>query len=114
MDLAISVLAFAPAFKTPLPRYRDLSPSRNSSASCSPVDAPDGTAARPTAPDVSVTSASTVGFPRESITWRACTRVIFVDIMGMRLLEGEWRFYRKAVRRSRRGDSTSRIESPEL
>ena len=26
------------------------------------------------------TSASTVGFPRESMTWRAWTRVIFVDI----------------------------------
>src|ERR1700732_1609726 len=86
MDLAISALAFATAFKTPLPRYRDLSPSRNSSASCSPVEAPDGTAARPTAPDVSVTSASTVGFPRESITWRACTRVIFVYIILVSLL----------------------------
>src|ERR1700732_5608899 len=102
MDLAISVLAFAPAFKTPLPRYRDLSPSRNSSAACSPVEAPDGTAARPMAPDVSVTSASTVGFPRESIIWRACTRVIFVDINLMSLLGVNEEFYRKARRRAHR------------
>jgi len=27
-----------------------------------------------------------VGFPRESITWRACTRVIFVDIILVSLL----------------------------
>jgi hypothetical protein len=31
-----------------------------------PVDAPEGTAARPDAPESSVTSTSTVGLPRES------------------------------------------------
>src|SRR5262249_27202905 len=75
-----SVLTFCTAFKTPLPRYLDLSPSRSSRASCSPVEAPEGTAARPKAPDSRVTSASTVGLPRESMTWRARTRVILVDM----------------------------------
>src|SRR2546427_1221485 len=64
--LAISVLVLATAFSTPLPRYFDLSPSRNSRASCSPVEAPEGTAARPRVPSSSKTSASTVGLPRES------------------------------------------------
>ena len=56
-----------------MPRYTAASPSRTSTASCSPVDAPDGTAARPNAPDASRTSTSTVGFPRESRIWRAWT-----------------------------------------
>src|SRR4051794_9160974 len=42
-----------------------------------PVEAPDGTAARPTAPSTSATSTSTVGLPRESRISRACTRVMF-------------------------------------
>ena len=53
------------AFCTPLPPKRALSPSRSSTASCSPVDAPLGTAALPTAVSVA-TSTSTVGLPRES------------------------------------------------
>ena len=40
--------------------------SRSSLASWLPVDAPEGTDALPTAPHSSSTSASTVGFPRES------------------------------------------------
>ena len=51
---AISPLTLATALRTPLPPYRALSPSRSSSASRSPVDAPDGTAARPNAPPSSV------------------------------------------------------------
>ena len=51
-------------------------PSRSSTASCTPVDAPDGTIARPNAPDSSRTSTSTVGLPRESSTWRPCTAAI--------------------------------------
>src|SRR5437762_3144758 len=54
-----------------------MSPSRSSSASRSPVDAPDGTAARPDAPPSSATSTSTVGFPRESRISRPCTLKIF-------------------------------------
>src|SRR6266508_2675064 len=48
-------------------------------ASCSPVDAPLGTAARPVAPLSSVTSASMVGLPRLSRISRATTSSI-VDI----------------------------------
>ena len=51
---------------TPFPPYRWVSPSRSSTASRLPVDAPEGTAARPHAPDSSCTSTSTVGLPRES------------------------------------------------
>ena len=48
--------------KTPLPKYLAKSPSRNSTASFSPVEAPLGT---PTAiPSSKTTSASTVGLPR--------------------------------------------------
>jgi hypothetical protein len=54
------------ALVTAFPPYRDLSPSLSSTASCEPVDAPEGTAARPKDPSDKVTSASTVGFPRES------------------------------------------------
>src|SRR4051812_47660401 len=80
MALAISPLTCATALRTPLPPYRSLSPSRSSSASRSPVDAPDGTAARPNAPLSSVMSTSTVGLPRESRISRACTLVIFTTM----------------------------------
>src|SRR5438067_6309976 len=66
---------------TPLPRYRWASPSRSSTASRLPVDAPDGAAARPQAPDSSWTSTSIVGFPRESRISRPYTPVI-ADISG--------------------------------
>src|SRR5947207_461530 len=61
----------ATARRTPFPAYRLSSWSRSSKASCAPVDAPEGTIARPKAPSARVTSASTVGFPRESSTSRA-------------------------------------------
>src|SRR5262249_26318068 len=51
---------------TPLPRYRSGSLSRFSLASCAPVEAPEGTAARPLAPSSRMTSTSTVGLPRLS------------------------------------------------
>ncbi len=81
------------AFLTPLPRYRALSPSRSSSASRSPVDAPDGTIARPVAPLRSATSTSTVGFPRESRISRPCTFAIVTDwppqyLLGLRPSKG--------------------------
>jgi len=44
-----------------------------------PVDAPDGTAARPITPDSSSTSASTVGLPRESRISRATTSMIALN-----------------------------------
>lgn len=44
----IIVLILSTAFVTPLPKYLDLSPSFNSRASNSPVEAPDGAVPRPT------------------------------------------------------------------
>src|SRR5262245_36874011 len=49
-------------------------------ASCSPVEAPLGTAARPRMPLSKTTSTSTVGLPRESSISRPCTATI-VDIL---------------------------------
>src|SRR3984885_5804391 len=59
------------AFCTPLPPNRAGSLSRSSTASCAPVEAPEGTAARPMAPLSSTTSTSTVGLPRLSSISRA-------------------------------------------
>ena len=73
---AMDSLTFCTAFNTPFPRKRFASPSRSSTASNSPVDAPDGTAARPNAPSSKMTSTSTVGLPRESITSRPMISVI--------------------------------------
>src|SRR3954447_7928027 len=71
---AIRCSTFATAWRTPLPPNTALSPSRSSSASCVPVDAPEGTAARPRLPSSRRISTSTVGFPRESRIWRALIR----------------------------------------
>src|SRR5439155_8243654 len=68
----------ATARSTPLPPYRLSSRSLSSRASCAPVDAPEGTMARPKAPSARVISASTVGFPRESSTSRARTLATMV------------------------------------
>jgi len=64
------------ALRTPLPPKRALSSSRSSRASWTPVDAPEGTAARPKAPSSRTTSTSTVGLPRESRISRACMNSI--------------------------------------
>ena len=72
----MTVLTFSTACWTPFPKYRLASLSRNSTASCSPVDAPEGTAARPNAPVAKLTSTSTVGLPRESNISRACISII--------------------------------------
>jgi hypothetical protein len=48
----IIVLILSTAFVTPLPKYLDLSPSLNSRASNSPVEAPDGVVPRPTVPSI--------------------------------------------------------------
>src|SRR5690606_28776202 len=50
-------------------------------ASREPVDAPDGTAARPIAPDSSNTSHSTVGLPRESRISRPMISTIALIIL---------------------------------
>src|SRR5207253_2994294 len=47
-------------------------------ASCAPVEAPDGTAALPCAPPISRTSTCTVGLPRESRISRAVTSSMVV------------------------------------
>src|SRR3712207_8325563 len=60
------------ALVTPLPPYRS-PPSRSSTASNAPVEAPLGTAARAIVPSSRATSTSTVGFPRESRISRAPT-----------------------------------------
>ena len=67
------MFTFSTAFKTPFPKYLDLSPSLNSTASKLPVDAPDGTIATPLNPPTVVTSTCTVGFPLESKTSKAST-----------------------------------------
>ncbi len=66
------MLTLLTAFITPLPPRRE-PPSRNSTASFSPVEAPDGTSALPTTPFERVTKTSTVGLPRESKISSACT-----------------------------------------
>ena len=73
---AMISFTFFTAFKTPLPMYVH-PPSRNSKASKEPVDAPDGTAARPNAPPDNSISHSIVGLPRLSIICRACILVMF-------------------------------------
>src|SRR5215218_10032637 len=60
------------ALVTPLPPYRS-PPSRSSTASKAPVEAPLGTAARAIVPSSRAISTSTVGFPRESRISRAPT-----------------------------------------
>src|SRR5262249_41202525 len=73
---AIFSLTLAAAFLTPLPPNRLLLSSRNSHASCSPVLAPLGIAARPSAPLSRCTSTSMVGLPRESKISRAWIRLM--------------------------------------
>ena len=72
----IMLFTLSTACNTPLPRYMLLSPSLNSAASWIPVLAPEGTAALPKPPSSVNTSASTVGFPRESNTCLAWMWVI--------------------------------------
>ena len=75
MRSAISPFTWATARPTPFPAHAS-PPSRSSTASCSPVEAPEGTAAAPNAPESRPTSTSTVGLPRESSTWRPWTWTI--------------------------------------
>src|SRR5271168_649498 len=55
-------------------------------ASFDPVDAPEGTAARPLMPDSSTTSASMVGLPRESRISRAMTSTMALMISPCRFV----------------------------
>jgi hypothetical protein len=70
-------LTLATAFNTPLPPYRDKSPSRSSTASFSPVEAPEGQAAAATWPLSRTTIALTVGLPLESSISIARMSLIF-------------------------------------
>src|SRR6195952_5423149 len=74
----ISACTALTALRTPLPPYRLLSPSRSSTASWAPVEAPEGTAARPKEPSSRSTSTSIVGLPRLSRISRAAMLVIAV------------------------------------
>ncbi len=88
--------ALATALVTPLPRYFVLMSSRSSTASCSPVEAPLGTAAHSMAPPARCSSASTVGFPRESGTLaRRWSGVMTAEdmILGVVCVENRWREY---------------------
>ena len=92
---AMIVFTFSTALITPLPKKRFFAlkplrkflsanaPSRNSSASETPVDAPDGTAARPSEPSASSTSTSTVGLPRESMICLALISTIVVIFLPL-------------------------------
>jgi hypothetical protein len=82
---AISSITALTAFSTPLPRYRDLSPSRRSTASKAPVEAPEGTPARAIVPSSSATSTSTVGLPRESRISRAPTASMLAMVLLRRM-----------------------------
>ena len=63
--------------------HLDLSPSRSSTASWMPVEAPEGVMAR-NMPLWVWTSASTVGLPRESKIWRATTLVMAAGVCFLR------------------------------
>ena len=105
---AMSRLTLETALATPLPPQAS-PPSRSSVASNSPVEAPEGTAARPLASESSVTSTSTVGFPRESRIWRAWMRSIVGISNGVRARPRTELLVRAS--RSRRG-SLSRPTCP--
>src|ERR1700722_1330699 len=74
-------LTCSTALRTPLPPKPVARPAATSTAPRTPGDAPEGTAARPATPESSVTSASTVGLPRESMISRPRTS-------AMRLMAG--------------------------
>src|SRR6266545_5883190 len=93
-------LTFFTASSTPLPPKRFWSPSRSSTASCSPVEAPLGTAARPVAPLASVTSVSSVGLPRLSRISRAWTEMT-VLIVARTLLADRRRVNARPQRKHR-------------
>src|SRR6185437_1817642 len=99
-----TVLTCSTALSTPLPRYRFLSPSRSSTASRVPVEAPEGTAARPMAPESRMTSASTVGLPRESMISRPRMAAIRLMSVGPGWLGNGRERYAKGARAARARD----------
>src|SRR5882724_5405552 len=108
----ISPLTASTALRTPLPRYRALSPSRSSTASCAPVEAPDGTAARPSAPSSSTTSTSTVGLPRLSKISRPIMSTMAVMVSRFCFVRSgstRWPRARKGHRRWHHAGSSSNV-----
>src|SRR5207248_5979065 len=105
---AMTSLTFFTASSTPFPPKRFWSPSRSSTASCSPVEAPLGTAARPAAPLDSVTSASMVGLPRLSRISRACTERI-VLMMARTLAVGAVRVNARLEPNHRRAHAVAQL-----
>ena len=86
------VLIFSTAFVTPFPKYLSLSPSLNSSASNSPVDAPLGAVPLATVPSTNVISASTAVSYTHLDVYKRQTLYRIVDIIAgnlQRYLEGE-------------------------
>lgn len=73
-------VTLAMARRTPLPPYLVASPSRSSSASCAPVEAPDGTDALDRIPPFNSTKTLKVGLPRESSISIAPSDTIFVFV----------------------------------
>jgi RNA polymerase sigma-70 factor (ECF subfamily) len=92
------------AFCTPFPWNLDLSPSLSSSASCSPVEAPEGTSADPLMPSSVVTVTWRVGQPLESRTSQASHIAIFdfsifpTRVMILIMIEKD------LIEKSKRGD----------
>ena len=77
-----------------------------------PVDAPDGTAARPTMPESSVTSTSTVGFPRESRICRPRMLVMVLTRHSYASLYGPLRRIAQGLARSAEQERPSLQPSP--
>jgi len=75
------VVGVGDGFEYALRRYFDWSASRSSRASCSPVEAPEGTAARPKRSAIKNDVGFDSGIAAESMTWRARTLTILVDMM---------------------------------
>src|SRR4051812_1862138 len=107
----ISPLTAPTALVTPLPRYRALSPSRSSTASWAPVEAPEGTPARPRVPSSSTTSTSTVGLPRLSRISRPMISMMAVMALPYRCSMQECG-QRPLFRRLSRGPTAERKALP--
>lgn len=110
---AISPLTCPAAPSTPWPPYRERSPSRSSTASRAPVDAPGGTPARTRVPSPAVRVTASVGRPRESRISTACSRLIR-KVMGfsLRTLRERSRNVPQPRAPARRWHGCGRLRSP--
>jgi hypothetical protein len=81
------------------------------------VEAPDGTAARPRAPPAKITSASTVGLPRESMISLAKTPTIaiaFAEPLPLAVFPDFWRPFWAPVRAAAARDATFFFDLPAI